>query len=214
MAKEATTRVTHVRKFFRGEDGVEKRSAFEGWAELVFQLVKPTKDAEGNFVPLEEIVVKPADVPEAMQYCAVGYGLSQKIGDSYASLAKMAKDEGITPDEKTGLTGLAKQIIEDELAALKNGIWVAESEGGSGGSNTTILLEAIMRAHAEAGDEFTPERKAETAKKLADKETRDKARKVPQYIAAEAAIKSERAEARRKAAAEAAKKAEPGSLTF
>lgn len=81
--------------------------------------------ANGN---KREVII--TDLPQEIQLNLALHGLSQKLGDSYASVK--------------GDVGLAEQKFDAVLKQLMNGEWAAKREG-EGASKVTELAEAIAR---------------------------------------------------------------------
>lgn len=131
--------------------------------------------------------------PPNIQKCLGWHGLSQKLGDSFAS----AK----------GNVATALENFDALLEVLMGGTFVEKGEGV--GPAPTMIFEAIMRAHKKAG---TKPKNDEAAIKemLKDKATREGALQDPKIAAEYAAIRAERAQA---AAQEAAKKAKGAEAT-
>jgi hypothetical protein len=77
--------------------------------------------------------ISSGDLTEALQLQALGHGLSQKIGDSWASI-KAVEDMVLQCDEL--------------LEQVKGGNWFAPSAGGSGDSmaGASIVIRAIVEA--------------------------------------------------------------------
>jgi hypothetical protein len=126
--------------------------------------------------------IKTSDFPANVILAATWHGLSQKIGDSYAS----SKD----------VTECATKASE-RIADLKDGNWITEAEGGA--ARPTLLAEAIVRATADSANPISLEQATEVVSGW-DTDTRKEAQSDPSVAAALATIKAERA-------AEAAKKA-------
>lgn len=200
-------RVTHVRKVYVYEDGAEGRSAKPGWKKLRFEMLAPNKDDDGNFVVVDTREITPDMFDGEIVHCAAGHGLSQKIGDDLAGIDKKAANDGASFDPETGYAAYIGQRIDDMVDNLKNGVWVAEGEGSTGGGNVTILFEAIMRAFEEAGVDVSEEQKAGIREKLKDEQFRKNARARADVAMHVAEITAERAAARAKAAAEKAAEA-------
>ena len=155
-------------------DGTESRHASPEAAALLF------KFAEG-----EEHKVSLSDFPEETLRAAAWHGLSQKLGDSFAS----AKDSDDTPEE----------MFLNQYDALKRGDWVKER--ASAGPRTTMVAEALHRA---VPSKYPTVDDAQAAVSAWSKEEREGKLKVPALAAKIAEVKAERAaEAAAKAAAKA-----------
>ncbi len=184
-----------MRKVFVNADGTTSKSADKGWIALRFDLFNVAKDDKDQFVVCDSFEVKKEDLPALMFDAAVGYGLSQKMGDSVAGIVKYAEkpEIGFKPDTITGYATLIRTMLSELWEDIRNGFWTDEKEGGDGGASITILLAAILRAFSSSGIILT-EAQAEGIKaKLATKEGREAfaARKdVKVHVAA---IKAERA---------------------
>lgn len=217
-------RATHVRKMYVKGDEV-KRSAFPGWEILRFEMVAPEK-VNDDFVTVDTYDVRKADIVEAIADCAMGHGLSQKLGDNLAGIdKKVAADNSELPafDPKTGYAAAIRALLEEQMEDLRNGIWVSEAEGGGGG-NITILLEAIVAAFKAEGQELTEEQVGTFKTQLQNgMTTKDgveldgkgyqKVLKSSPAIAAQIArINKERADARAKEAQKRAKEAGASNL--
>ena len=172
-----------VSKTYTYSDGDTGRSAKPGCMALTLTF------GEGDDAP--KIVVDASKFSDEVRHCATYHGLSQKIGDSYASL----KDDDSRYEA-------ASAMVEH----LMTGVWVAEGEGA--GPRITLLVEAIMRAAKVAGKKAD---EAAIAAKCSDKETgkayREGALKNAQVAAQYEQIKAERAAERAAKKAEAAKQA-------
>lgn len=207
-------RATHVRKVYvKGDE--TKRSAFEGWEVLRFEMLAPEKDAEGNPVVIDTFDVSRGEVPQSIADCAFGHGISQKLGDNLAGIDKKVSAEGSELpgyDAQRGYANAIRALLEDQMEDLRNGIWVSEAEGGAGGGNVTILLEAVKAAFAKGGTELSDEQIAAFKTALADKEQAKAVKSNPAIAAEIARINKERADARAKEAAKRAKDAGAGGL--
>ena len=201
-----------VRKsYINSADGTEKRSAFPEATTLRFYFLSPRKDAEDRpvIVGTRDIVL--STVSDDMKACALGHGLSQKLGDDLAGIAsKAAKEEtpvDIDPDD--GWAPYAMERFDDALANIMAGVWVTEAEGGGTASSVTILLEAIVATFADAGKELSDEDMAKLRNALKDEDYRKNAKARKDVAAHMAAINAKRAEERRKKAAKALKEEAP-----
>lgn len=205
----ASERISILRKVYRNADGSRSRSAKAGWQALVFEFLAPNKDDKGNLVVLETVEFAKGAIPTEMFECAAGHGLSQKLGDTIASLVDKAKkaEPPVVADPERGLVDFAMELIQDAWDNIVQGVWVSEREGSSGAANVTILLEAIVAAFKDGGKVLTEEEIAAQRAKLADEDHRTKAREVPAVAAHVARIQAERAAERAKAARAKAKEA-------
>jgi len=203
----AGQRTTHVRKWYEHQDGNRSRSAKPGWTALVFECVAPTKTEDGKFITVEEIRFPREEFPADILDCAAGHGLMQKYGDDLAGLADKADKDNAEFDAKRGYADYIRDRLSDMHADAKNGIWVEEGEGSSGGGNVTMLMEAILRTFAAAGVEVTAAQADALRGKLKETEYREKMRKRTDVARHLADIVAERAEERRMLAAKAAKAA-------
>lgn len=195
----------HTRKSFVNADGETSRSAKPDTTALRFEFLNPPKDGEDARTVASVLNVTLDNIPDNVRHCAMFYGLSQKLGDSYSGAAKMAEALDMVGQYESAI---AKVIVTDTLDDFANGVWVEERESASGTGNVTILLEAITKAFADAGKEAPADLKA----KLADADYRKKARELPAVAAHVRAIELERAQARAKAAKAAAKQAGDAGL--
>lgn len=200
-------KMQHMRKVYTYEDGSTGQSAKPGWTKLTFNLYGSEKDENDKPIVVDSFDVSKADLPDAIKDCAIGHGVSQKMGDDQAGIATKAKAENVEPDPKTGYAGFIKGRLSDMMDNFANGVWVAEGEGSSGGGNVTILFEAIVSAFGDAGQELTDEQKATVRAKLQDEDYRKSARARPDVGMHVARITAERAAERAKAARKAAKDA-------
>ncbi len=207
----AERKTTLVRKSYRFDDGTTGRSAKPTWKDLVFEILAPTKDENDNAVVLETISVARDQFPADLLVCAMGHGLSQKIGDDLAGIAsKAAKEEPpFQPDPVRGYADYAYDRIAAMVENLVAGVWVEEGEGSSSATSVTILFEAIERVLVKAGKDITDANRAERREKLKDKTFRESVAKRPDVAEQVAAIKFERAQERHLAAQ--AKAAEAGA---
>lgn len=205
----ATSKTTLARKVYTYSDGETGRSAKPGWTKLTFELLAPEKDSDGNAIVLESVDVTPDMFPEDIQWCAIGHGLSQKLGDNLAGIAgKAAKDEDAPDfDEERGYVDYAVILLSDAIDNLKNGVWVSESEGSSGPGSVTMLYEAIVAAFTEAGSELSEEQLANIRTKLKDEDYRKAAKANPSVDAKYKELAAKRAAERAKAAKAKAKDA-------
>ena len=94
---------------------------------------------EFEFVNGEVVIGTLSDFPAEMVTRLATHGLSQKLGDSYAS----AGDKGMTVE------GCA-QGVRDIIANLHQSVWSA-----GGGSGTSILAEALARLTGQSVPDCT-----------------------------------------------------------
>lgn len=200
------TKTQLLRKVFVGTDGTEKRSAFNGWSVLRFDLLSPTKDADGKGVVIDTFSINRSDVPTDMIECAAGHGLSQKLGDDLAGIAKKAEADNVSEDPTRGFVDYAKSRLTEAFENIKGGVWVEEGEGGAGAS-VTILLMAVQAAFVDAGSELTDEQIATVREKLKDETYRKAAASRPDVDLHVKRIRAERAAEAAKAARAKAKEA-------
>lgn len=102
------------------------------------------------------LTFNPDSVPESVRKCAMLRGFAEDIGNTYAG----AK----------GDSNAAFESAEARITQLQAGDWY--SREGGGGPNLVVLLEAIRRVKAEAGQSFD---EAGTRTKLGDKAYREAA---------------------------------------
>lgn len=152
-----------------------KRSYFDGATILQFQF------ANGEIVS-----VNPMDFSAEVRTAAMFHGLSQKLGDAYAS----SKDA----DE-------AWEKFEALRERIAGGEWIAEGE--SAGPRISLVVKAIVAAKAKAGVTTT---EAEVAAKYAQlsKEQQKTVLEDPRIKAEYEALRAAAAAARAAKAAEAA----------
>ena len=137
----------------------------------------------------EPIVVRLSEMPAEIVTRLALHGISQKVGDSYASAAK-AVDEG----EADSPEAYARQRVTDVTGLLKSGDWAAAREG-AGVTRVNLLVEAYARVK-----DCDIEQALRVIDSLDEDQTKA-ARKHPAIAAAMKVIKAERAAK----AAEAAK---------
>lgn len=202
-----------MRKSYVMADGSVRKSAHPEWQSIRFELFGTERKDD------KPVVVKTVDYSrdtfsEAILACAAGHGLMQKLGDDMAGLAASAVEDGFTPDDKNGYSEYVAERLQNMVDNFANGVWVEEGEGSSGAGNVTILLEAICRAFAAKGNPLDDEGKRAMLAKLADKGTRDGAKKLPEVNMHIAIITAERAAERAKKAQEvvAANSTDGGAL--
>lgn len=198
-----------ARKVYVHADGTEGRSAKPGWTALRFDLFGAEKDADGKPVVVSSVTVDPASIPAEMRECAFGHGMSQKLGDSLAGLEKSAKDDGASFDATRGWADYATDLLTGVLEDIQSGVWVAESEGGSGGS-VGILAEAIFAVLRDNGQEPDEAAQAAIRKSLQDEAQRKKMQGRADVKAHLTRIQAEKAQERAKKARAAAKEAQKG----
>ena len=198
-------RTTHLRKRYEYEDKTTGRSAKPKWTALLFDLISPVKNSDDELVVLDTVRVERDDFTDEMIDCAVGHGFMQKIGDDMAGIDKKALTDGIAFDAKTGFSDYIADRIADMLENFGANVWVAEGEGATGGSNITILSQAIFATFAAAKQELDDEAKAKVMVRLQDEDYRKKAKLRPDIASHVARITAERAAERAEAAAKKAK---------
>ena len=145
------TKLQHLRKVYVYDNGETGRSAKPNWQELRFELLGPKGDGDEAAPVVDTFAVERASLTDDIVACAIGHGVSQKMGDAIAGIAKKAKADGVEYDPKTGLSAYIKELLSDMADNFAQGVWVAEGESASGGGSVTILLEAIIAAFANAG---------------------------------------------------------------
>ena len=124
------------------------------------------------------------------------HGVSQKVGDSYASAGQKSEEAGLTP------LAWAKRVASAVLDSIKKGVFTRAGTGGGG--EPSLLAAACARVTGSTIEE------AEATVEAMTKEQTKAAKAMPEIAAAIATIQAERAQARldrAKAAAEAAAKA-------
>ena len=186
-----------------------KRSAFPGWEVLRFEFLSPRKDANDNPIVVGTRDVQASTLPDEIQWCSLGHGISQKLGDDLAGIAAKAakEEEPVSEDPEDGWAPYAMERFDYALENLIAGVWVSESEGSGGGASVTILLEAIVAAFADKGRELTEEEVSKLRLAVKDEDYRKKARERADVKAHMATIAAKRAEERRKKLAKEAKTA-------
>ena len=147
----------------------------------------------------------PDDFTDDMMDCAIGHGFMQKIGDDMAGIDKKALIDGISFDTKTGFSEYIADRISDMVENFTANVWVAEGEGATGGSNITILSQAIFATFAAAKQELDDDAKAKVMVRLQDEDYRKKAKLRPDIASHVAKITAYRAAERADAAAKKAK---------
>ena len=181
--KQAVAKKVHI-----DSEGKESRSASAAEKELQIRFLESDGKTVGKVLSIERDTLS-AD----MWFAAGWHGLAQKLGDTYAD----AKKKGLVPFDE------AEAMLEQIVA----GNWVAESL--STGPRIGLLVEAVMAAKAEAGQDCD---EAELKGKLADKEYAKRVKANEQVNAHYKRLEAERAVARSKEAAKAAKAADTSAL--
>lgn len=172
-------RETKAKKVYVYADGEEGRSAKPDAERLEFRF----SDGPTHAVRL-------TDFPEAVRDAAAWHGISQKLGDAYAS-----SDD-------------VDDAIEKFLAAqerLQDGDWVTEAKAA--GPRTSMVLEAVVAAYAKAGQDL-PMSEEDLREKLKDNAFRQATVAKPKIQAEYKRLIAEAATKRAAEAAEAAEKAE------
>ena len=134
-------------------------------------------------------------LPKDIQNRLALHGLSQKLGDSYASI----KDVGDSVE--------ACRTIQERLNL---GDWVKAREGA--GPRPTMVVDAVVAALIADGQDVSDDRKAKIVKVLADKDERKAALADPVIKAQYETIRAAAAAKRAKEAKAEAKK-EGGNLS-
>lgn len=165
-----------------------------------FNKAKKVVDLEaGNirfdFANGESIVVNPAEYDSAIQKQGLLHGISQKIGDSYAS-AETAEEA----------YAAAKAVV----AGLIEGKWTTRTVGESSGGSVTMLVEALYRVTKSDGRSM--EACAELIGEMDDAQV-EGLKKLPPIAAALDSIRAERALAKAEKSAKAAEAAGPLDLS-
>ena len=138
---------------------------------------------------LETIRRATSDFTPDIQGLLAWHGLKQLMGDARASEAKVGAEA-------------THESLSARLERMDGGDWVKEGEAA--GPRVTLILEAVVRVKAEAGDEMDESRIAAAKEKLKDKAVRESTLAHLAYKAAYETIKAERQQARAKVAAEKA----------
>lgn len=191
--KIMATKLQHLRKKYVYDNGEEGRSAKPNWVKLVFECLGPKGEDDETAPVVETYTVERDKLSDDIMACAFGHGISQKMGDDIAGIAKKAKAENVEYDETRGY---ADFIVERLTAMAENfaaGVWVAEGESASGSGSVTILLEAIVRAFGKAGTELSEDQIAGVRANLKNTEWRDAVKARADVAAEVAAINAERA---------------------
>ena len=159
-----------------------------------------TVDEEARSVSIdfsngESVSLSMDEVPEAIQNRLALHGLSQKLGDSYASIKTV---EGSIE---------ACMSVKERLVI---GDWVKAREGA--GARPTLVVQAVIRALEADGQTVDDERRKAIMDKLSDKAERDAALENPVIDVHYQAIRAEAAK-ERATKAKAKAKTEGGDLT-
>lgn len=173
----ADKKVSICKKVYVGADGKETRSAQADAVELRFEF------ANGNTHS-----VKIPDHPANIGLCLTWFGISEKYGNSYA------KSDGSADTAEDKFLAMQEQ--------LTGGVWVTESEAGD---RPSMVCDAIIAALEANGEKVDDARRAAVREKIKDKDVLAGAKKDPAVKAQLERIKAERAVARAKEAAKAAK---------
>ena len=170
---------THLRKRYGYEAQTTVRSEKRKCPARVFVLISQVKNSDDELVVLDTVRVERDDFTDEMIDCAVGHGFMQKIGDDMAGIDKKALTDGIAFDAKTGFSDYIADRIADMLENFGANVWVAEGEGATGGSNITILSQAIFATFAAAEQELDDEAKPNVMVRLQDEDYRKNAKSSP-----------------------------------
>lgn len=200
------TRNAISRKSYRYQDGTTSRSAKAGWTALVFELFDG-RDAEGKGIVAGTIEFPKAELGSEVLECAMGHGLSQKLGDELAGIEAKRTKAAENGEAFETAAEFASYLLTNMWDNLKSGVWVEEGEGGGAAGNVTLLFEAILAAFEKAGKPISEDKHPTLRKHLEDKTYRDDARSNPHVKAELSRIVAERAAERAKAAKAAAKTA-------
>lgn len=173
----ADKKVSICKKVFIDGDGGESRSAKPGAVELQFQFTNGNTHS-----------VKLHDHPDAILTCLGWFGISEKYGNSYA------KSDGSADVAEEKFLAMQEQLV--------GGVWVTESEAGD---RPSMVCDAICAALEANGEKVDDERRTKVREMIKDKDTLAGAKKDPAVKAQLERIKAERAIARAKEAAKAAK---------
>lgn len=206
------TKMQHLRKKYVYENGESGRSAKPNWVKLVFELLGPKTDDDEPAPVVDTIEIERSEIGEDIVACAIGHGISQKLGDDLAGIAKKAKAEGVSPDETRGYADFILERLNAMLENFAAGVWVAEGESASGAGSVTILLEAIVAAFKASGTELTEEQIAGVRLNLKDEAWRNQVKARADVAAQVEIIKAARAAERAKKAQEKAAAAETDDL--
>lgn len=173
-------RVNVATKVFIDGDGNESRHASPAATVLRFAFT--------NGVSHD---VSLSDLPDNVRDAAAWHGISQKLGDSYAS-AKGDADEAV-------------ESFETLIERLKEGEWVKAREGGA---RPSLVRDAVAALLVAKGEEVDEARLKAIAEKIKGKENREAALANPAIKAEYEKLKAKAAADRAKKAAEAAKGAD------
>lgn len=167
MTENTETRAVKATKTFLAADGTSAKHASPDAVAVVFAF------ADGN-----QLVVEPAAFNPTISRCLLLHGISQKIGDSYAS----AKDAAEAFETASALY---------EALAGEDGVWLQRGE--SAGPRASLLAEAMVRV---VPDKYPTLEAAVERLSTLTKEERAARAKIPAVAAAIETIKAERATAR------------------
>lgn len=187
------TKLQHLRKKYVYDDGKSGRSAKPNWVKLVFELLGPKGEGEESAPVVDTFEVERSALTEDIVSCAIGHGISQKMGDDLAGLPKKAKADGVEYDEKKGFSEYIAERLEDMVDNFAAGVWVAEGESASGSGSVTILLEAIVGAFAKVDTALTEEQIAGIRDNLKSEDWRNQVKERADVKAEIARITAERA---------------------
>jgi hypothetical protein len=130
---------------------------------------------EFRFESGDTIIVRLEDIDNGCRTAAAWHGISQKLGDTYAG-----KDAAEAAEE-----------VQSLLERLQSGDWIKAREGG--GPRPTLVIEAIVCALIDNGEEVSDERRATIAAKVNTPTERKRALKQPAVQAHFERLKAERA---------------------
>ncbi len=142
-----------------------------------------------------------ADFETDILHCLTFFGISEKLGNSYAGAAKKAKADG----EEVG--DVASELFDSLYERLVLGQWVSERE--SGGARIGDLVAAYVELRMAADNPIEP---TAVITAMKDETIRKTIEADPVVVAKVAAIRSERAAEKAAKAAEAAQDAAGESL--
>lgn len=168
-------------KVFLNAEGEESRHASPEAVALRFAFANGTS---------HDIAL--TDLPSNIIDAAAWHGISQKLGDAYAG-AKGDADEAV-------------EAFETLIERLKLGEWVKAREGG--GPRPSMVVDAIVAALQDNGEEVDDARRAAIMAKVKGPEARKGALANPVINAHYERLKLEAAKDRAKKAADKAKGAE------
>lgn len=138
----------HTRKSFVSVKGEASRSAKPDTVAVRFEFLEPLVEGQADRVVRSSLDVDFTSFPETIRQCAAFYGLSQKLGDAYASMDKLRETLDMADDYDSVI---AETVVSDLVEDFMAGAWVAESEGNSAGAGVKTLREAIIAARNDAG---------------------------------------------------------------